>query len=56
MKIKSKRYFKVNYLFMKPFSQSFGDLTQRGDVINPKLARKRAHTRILCTNGDRTLR
>ena len=38
MKIKSKRYFEVNYLFMKPFSQNFEVLTQRSKVINPKLA------------------
>ena len=37
---------------MKPFSENFEILTQRGDVINPKFAWKRAQTRILCTNGD----
>ena len=52
MKIKSKRYREVNYSFMKPFSQNFAVLSQRGDVINPKMARKRAQTRISCTNGD----
>ena len=52
MKIKSKRYFEVNYSFMKPFSQNFEVLTQRGDVINPKLARERAQTCISGTNGD----
>ena len=41
---------------MKPFSQNFGDLTQRGDFINPKLARRRAQTRILRTNGDREMK
>ena len=34
MKVKSKRYFEVNFLFMKPFSQNFEDWTQRGNVIN----------------------
>ena len=34
MKIKSKRYFEVNYSFVKPLSQNFEVLTQRGDVIN----------------------
>ena len=38
MKIKSKRYFEVNYSFMKSFSQHFQILTQRGEVINAKLA------------------
>ena len=33
MKIKSKRYFQANYSFMKPFSQNFEVLTQRGGVI-----------------------
>ena len=42
IKIKSKRYFAVNYLFMKPLSQNFEVLTQGGDVINPKLTQKRA--------------
>ena len=40
----------MNYLFMKPFSQNFEVLTQLGDIIKPKLARKRAQTRISCTN------
>ena len=52
MKIKSKRYFEVNYSFMKPFSQNSEVLTQRGDVINPKFARERAQTCISGTNGD----
>ena len=30
----------VSCLFMKPFSQNFKNLTQRGDVINPTLAQK----------------
>ena len=40
MKIKSKRYFKMNYSFRKLFSQNVEVLTQRDDVINPKLTRK----------------
>ena len=36
--MKSKRYFEVKDSFMKPFSQNFEDLTERGDFINPKLA------------------
>ena len=56
MKIKSKKHFEVNYLFMKLFSQNFEVLTQHGDVINPKLARKRAQTCISCTNGDRKMK
>ena len=56
MKIKRRRYFKVNYAFMKTFSQNFEVLTQRGEVINPKLARKRAQTRMSCTNGDRKMK
>ena len=40
MKIKSKRYFEANYSFMKPLSQNFEVVSQYGDVINPKLARK----------------
>ena len=55
MKIKSKRYFEMNYSFMKPFSQNFEALTQGGDIINSKLARKRAQTCISCTNGDRKM-
>ena len=39
-KLKSKRYFEVNYSFMEPFSQSFEVLTQCGDIINTKLAWK----------------
>ena len=34
----------------------FEVLSQRGDVINPKLARKRTETCILCTNGDRKMK
>ena len=41
---------------MKTFSQNFEILTQRGDIINPKLAQKRAQTRILCTNGVRKMK
>ena len=52
MKIKSKWYFEMNYSFMKLFSQNFEVLTQTCDIINPKLARKRAQTGISCTNGD----
>ena len=52
MKIKSKRYFEVNYSFKKQSSQNFEVLTQCGNVINSKLARKRAQTPISCTNGD----
>ena len=55
MRIKSKSYFQVNYSFMKPFSQNFDVLTQRCDVINPELARKRVQTGISCTNGDRII-
>ena len=50
MEVKSKRNFEMNYSFMKPFSQNFEVLTQLGDIIKPKLARKRAQTRISCTN------
>ena len=56
MKIKSKKYFEVNYLFMKSFSQNFEDLTQRGDVINPKLTRKKVQTYISCTNSERKMK
>ena len=56
MKIKSKRYFEVNYLFMKPFTQNFEVLTQRGDVINPKLAPKRVQTCISYTNTDKKMK
>ena len=56
MKIESKRCFEVNYLFMKLFSQNFEVLTQRGDVINSKLAPKRTQTRISGINGDRKMK
>ena len=56
MKIESKRYFEVNYLFMKLFSQNFEVLTQRGDVINSKLAPKRTQTRISGINGDKKMK
>ena len=55
MKIKSKRYFEVNYSLMKPFSQNFEDLTQYDNVINPKLARNGAQTHISCT-GNREMK
>ena len=41
---------------MKLFSQNFEVLTQRCDVINPKLTPKRIQTGILCTNGDRKIK
>ena len=41
---------------MKQFSQNFEVLTLRGDVISPKLARKRALTFISCTNGDKKIK
>ena len=41
---------------MKLLSQNFEVLTQRGDVISPKLDRKMAQTRMLCTNGDRKMK
>ena len=41
---------------MEPFPQNFEVLTQRGDVINPKFARKRTQTCLLCTNGDRKMK
>ena len=41
---------------MKPFLQNVEVLAQCGDVINPKLAQKRAQTCILCTNGDRKMK
>ena len=44
MKIKSKRYFEVNYSFMKRFSQNFEVLAEHSAVINPKLVRKRVET------------
>ena len=53
MKVNSKGKFEVRYSFLKPLSQNLEVLTQRGDVINPKLARKRAQTCISRTNGDR---
>ena len=56
MKIKNNRYFKAKYSFMKLFSWNFKVLTQRGAVMNPKLARKRNQTRISCTNGDRGMK
>ena len=56
MKIKSKKYFEVNHSFMKSLSQNFEDLTQRGDVINPKLTGKRVQTFISCTNGERKMK
>ena len=56
MKIKSEKYFEVNYLFMKSFSQNFEDLTQSGDVINPKLTRKKVQNCISCTNGERKMK
>ena len=34
MKIKRKKYFEVNYYFMKLLSQNFEVLAQRGDVIS----------------------
>ena len=55
-KIKGMRYCQVNYLFMKPFSQNFEVLTQHSEVINPKLARKRAQTCVSCPNGDRRIK
>ena len=56
MNIKSKKYAEVKYSFMKPFSQYFKVLIQYGDVINPKLTRKRVQTRISCTYGDRKMK
>ena len=56
MKIKSKRYFEANYSFMKPLSQNFKVVSQYGDVINQKLARKRAQTHISCSNGARNMK
>ena len=56
MKIKGKRYFQVNYSFMKVFSQKFEVLTQRGDVNNSILALKRAQTRVSCTKGVRKMK
>ena len=56
MKIKNKRYFDINYSFMKSFSQNFEVLTQRGDIINPKLARKRTQAQIPCINGDKKMK
>ena len=53
MKVNSKGKFEVRYSFLKPLSQNLEVLTQRGDVINPKLARKRTQTCISRTNGDR---
>ena len=46
----------MNYSFLKSFSQSCKVLTQRGDVINPELASKRAQTHISCTNGDKKMK
>ena len=53
MKVNSKGKFDVRYSFLKSLSQNLEVLTQRGDVINPKLARKRAQTCISRANGDR---
>ena len=55
-KSKVKRHFEVNYLFIKTFTQNFEHLTQRGDVINPKLARKRTQTCISATNDVRKMK
>ena len=55
MKTNSKRYLQVNYSFMKPLSLKFEVLTHVY-VINPKLARKGARTRILCANGNRKMK
>ena len=44
MKVKNKRNLQVKYSFMKRLSQYFEVLTQCSDIINPKLARKRAQT------------
>ena len=41
---------------MRPFSQNLEVLTQRGQVINPKLARNRTKIYISCTNGDRKMK
>ena len=56
MKIKSKRYFEVKYLFMKAFFRNFEVLTLHGDIINPTLARIRSQTHISCTNGHRKMK
>ena len=37
---------------MKSFPKKFKVLTQRFDVINAKLARKKVETGISCTNSD----
>ena len=49
-------YFEVNYSFMKLFFQNLKFWLEYGDVINPKLARKRAQTRISSTDGDREMK
>ena len=56
MKIKSKKYFGVNCLFMKLFSQNFEVLAQRGGVINPKLAQKQPNLYLMYSNGDRKMK
>ena len=56
MNIKNKKYAEVKYPFIKLFSQYFEVLIQYGDVINPKLTRKRVQTRISCTYGGRKMK
>ena len=56
MKVNSKEKLGGKYLFSKPLSQNFEVLSPRGDVINPKFARKKAQTLISCTNGERKMK
>ena len=61
MKVNSKEKLGVKYLFSKPLSQNFEVLSPRGDVINPKFARKKAQTLISCiiyfnSNGERKMK
>ena len=54
-KIKGKRYFEMNYSFMKPFSQKFEVLTQCAIWWRhqPKIGSKRTQTHISCSIRDK---
>ena len=56
MRVKNKRYYLVNYSFMKPFSQNFEVFTQCFFVINPEFVRKGVQTGISCTNDKRKIK
>ena len=56
MKIKSKKYFAVNYSFMKPFSQNLSFWLSMMTLSTQNWLEKRVQTRISCTNGDRKMK